>query len=237
MENASNVVVSSEARHPNTPRVLAAAVSSIFPGIGQLLLGKTQAGIGFLCALGLLILLYWPLRLPRSYFGMQVVVFLTVGLFILAGWHTLRTPSQRTLPGSRWWLLLLVPLAFKASFWSDTRLLPLIGFYAFDVPSSSMEPTVKVGDRVIADLTSYRDSKPKSNDVVVIQRGGTFLIKRVVATSGDTIEGKDDLVFVNGHLLKEPYVEHIGDVLHLNLNTRQFGPVIVLPRPSRPDFG
>jgi signal peptidase I len=229
MDDGSNLVVSSEAHHSKTPRAVAAAVSSVFPGIGQVLLGKMRAGIGFLCALGLLVLLYWPLRLPRSYFGMQLVMFLTVGLFILAGWHTLRTPGQHTVPGSRWWLLLLVPLAFKASFWNDTRLLPLIGLHAFYVPSGAMEPTVIVGDYVIVDLTYYRESKPKPNDVVVIQRGGTSLIKRVVATVGDTVEGKDDLVFVNGHLLKEPYVEHIGDASHLSLNTKQFGPVIVLP--------
>jgi signal peptidase I len=226
MDDGSKLVVSSEAHHSRTPRVIAAAVSSVFPGIGQVLLGKTRAGIGFLCALGLLVLLYWPLRLPRSYFGMLLVMFLTAGLFTLAGWNTLRTPAQHTVPGSRWWLLLLVPLAFKASFWNNTRLLPLIGLHAFYVPSGAMEPTVIVGDYVIADLTYYRESKPKANDVVVIQRGGTSLIKRVMATVGDTVEGKDDLVFVNGHLLKEPYVEHIGGALHVN----QFGPVNVMPQ-------
>ena len=229
MRDSSKSVVSSEAPHPKTPRLVAAAISSVFPGIGQLLLGKTRAGIKFVCAYGLLALLYWPLRLPGSYVGMYVLILVTVGLLILAGWHALRTPSEGSIPGSRWWLLLLVPLALKASFWSDTRLLPLAGFRAFDVPSSAMEPTVMVGDRAIADLTCYRESKPKPSDIVVIQRTGTFLIKRVVALGGDTVEGKDDLILVNGHPLSEPYVEHIGYELHLNLNTKQYGPLIVRP--------
>jgi len=228
MEDIPKSVVSSEPQHPRTPRVVAAVVSSVFPGIGQVLMGKTRAGISFFCAYGLLALLYWPLRLPKSYVGMYALILLTVGLFVVAGWHALRTRSQGSIPGSRWWLLLLLPLALKASFWSDSRLLPLAGFHSFDVPSDAMEPTIIVGDRIVADLTCYRDSKPRPYEVVVIQRGGTFLIKRVVATSGDTIEGKDNLVFVNGSLLKEPYVEHIGP-LRLNLNAKQFGPVIVLP--------
>jgi signal peptidase I len=157
------------------------------------------------------------------------LIVLNVGLLVVAGWHALRTPSQGSIPASRWWLVLLLPLALKASFWSDTRLLPLAGLYAFDIPSASMEPTIVVGDRVTVDLTYYRESQPKPNDVVVIRRVGTFLMKRVVATSGDTVEGKDDLVFVNGKLLQEPYVEHIGDVLHLDQDTKQFGPTIVLP--------
>lgn len=229
MEDTANSAVSSELQDVKTPRVVAAAVSSVFPGIGQLLLGKTRVGIGFVCAYGLLALLYWLFRLPRSYFGMYVLILLNVGLLVVAGWHALRTPRQGSIPGSRWWLVLLVPLALKASFWSDARLLPLAGLLAFDVPSSSMEPTIIVGDRVIVDLTCYRESKPKPNDVVVIHRAGTFLMKRVVATDGDTVEGKDDLVFVNGKLLQEPYVEHIGDVLHLNQDIKRFGPVIVLP--------
>src|SRR4029077_14520425 len=216
MEDFSTWVASSEPHHPKPPRVVAAAFSSVFPGIGQVLLGKTRVGIGFFCAYGFLALLYWPLRLPQSYFGMYVLILSTVGLFVVAGWHALRTPSQGSIPGSRWWLLLLVTLALKASFWSDTRLLPLAGLHAFDIPSASMEPTIIVGDRVIVDLTCYRESKPKPNDVVVIQRVGTFLMKQVVATSGDTVEGKDDLGFVNRKLRQEPYVEHIGDVLHLN---------------------
>jgi signal peptidase I len=73
-----------------------------------------------------------------------------------------------------------------------------------------MEPTVIVGDYVIADLTYYRESKPKPSAIVVIQRGGTFLIKRVVASGGDTVEGRDSLVLVNGHPLSEPYIEHNG---------------------------
>jgi signal peptidase I len=55
------------------------------------------------------------------------------------------------------------------------------------------------------------------------------LIKRVVASGGDTVEGKGSLVLVNGHPLSEPYIEHIGYELHLNLNTAEFGPVIVGP--------
>jgi signal peptidase I len=160
---------------------------------------------------------------------MYVLILATVGLFVVAGWHALRTPSQQSIPGSRWWLLLLVPLALKASFWSDTRLLPLAGFRAFDVPTIPMEPTIIVGDRIIADLTYYRESMPKPYEVVVIQRPGTFLIRRVVAASGDTVEGKDDVVFVNGNPLMEPYVEHVGRTSLLNLNTGDFGPLIVLP--------
>jgi signal peptidase I len=214
-----------EVQHRGTQRILAACVSSIFPGLGQILLGKTRAGIAFLCALGLLSLLYWPLGLPRSYFGMRAVIFISVGLFVAGGWHALRTSCPPTKPGSRWWLLLLVPLAFKASSWHDTRMLPCLGLRAYDVPSTAMAPTVIPGDRIIADLAYYRESTPKPNDVVVIQRSG-FLIKRVVAIGGDTVESKDNKFFVNGRPLNEPYVQRTGEA---SLNLNQFGPAKIAP--------
>jgi signal peptidase I len=161
---------------------------------------------------------------------MRVVIFISAGLFVVAGWHALRTPRPPIILGSRWWLILLVPLALKASFWYDARMLPFLGLHAYYVPSTAMAPTVIPGDRVVADLAYYRESNPKPNDIVVIQRNGTFLIKRVVAIGGDRVEGKNDLVFVNGHLLNEPFVQHVGSTLHLNLNLRQFGPVSVAPR-------
>jgi signal peptidase I len=226
MANPSNAEFELEVQHRGTQRILAAFASCIFPGLGHVMFGKMRAGIAFLCALGLVSLLYWPLRFPRSYFGMQVVIFISVSLFVVAGWHALRTPCPRMTPGSRWWLLLLVPLAFKASFWHDTRMLPFVGLRAYDVPSAAMAPTVIPGDRIIADLACYRESKPKPNDIVVIQRNGTFLIKRVVALGGDTVEGKDDLFFVNGRLLNEPYIQRTGDA---SLNLGQFGPVKIAP--------
>jgi signal peptidase I len=226
MENPSKVEYRSNVQHRDTQRTLAAFISCVLPGLGHLLLGKRRAAIAFLCALGVLSLLYWPLRLPKSYFGMQVVIFVSVSLFIAAGWHALRTPCPQFMPGSRWWLILLVPLAFKASFWHDTRMLPVIGLRAFDVPSSSMAPTVIPGDRVVADLAYYKESKPKPKDVVIIQRNETFLIKRVVARGGDTVEGKNDLVLVNEHPLNEPYVQHTRDAF---LSPKEFGPVEILP--------
>jgi signal peptidase I len=49
---------------------------------------------------------------------------------------------------------------------------------------------------------SNRPSKPKSRDIVVIRKDGTFLVKRVMAVAGDVIEGKDGAIIVNGSRLE-----------------------------------
>jgi signal peptidase I len=104
-------------------------------------------------------------------------------------------------------------------------------FQAFYIPSDSMEPTLKVGDRVLVNKLSYRLHDVHDGDIVVFDRPQTTrhtiegcngeqviippsasfsdvhdLIKRVIATGGETVEQRDGVVYVNGQPLDEPYV-------------------------------
>jgi signal peptidase I len=83
---------------------------------------------------------------------------------------------------------------------------------AFWIPSPSMVPALDVGDRVLVNKLSYRLHDVDRGDVVVFERppGASSddedikdLIKRVVAVGGDTIEGRNGLVYVNGERLDE----------------------------------
>ncbi|MBI5572888.1 MAG: signal peptidase I [Desulfomonile tiedjei] len=84
---------------------------------------------------------------------------------------------------------------------------------AFKIPSSSMEPTLLVGDHILVNKFLYgirvpfttlrwpRFADPERGDVIVFtfpeDRTKDF-IKRVVAVGGDTVEIKNKTVFVNG---------------------------------------
>jgi len=141
-----------------------------------------------------------------------------------------------------------MPLALTASFAHSNWLSLAAGFRPFGVPSSGMEPTVLSGERVMVDLREYRDSKPKPRDILIFRKDGPFFIKRVLATGGDKIEGKNGMILVNHQPLEEPYVQHLGNA-PVGLN--EFGPIKIPPgelfvagdnrdvsRDSRmPDFG
>ena len=81
-------------------------------------------------------------------------------------------------------------------------------FYQINIPSTSMYPTIKVGDRILVTRV-YNRSKLKRGDIVVFysQELHEMLIKRLVGLPGDTVEVKDGgKVYVNGKLSNEPYV-------------------------------
>jgi signal peptidase I len=116
---------------------------------------------------------------------------------------------------------------------------------AFFIPSSSMEPTLEPGDRVLVQKVVYG---PDRGDVIVFSdpqgrpgpdRGivGGFVhwlsstlgierpehedfIKRVIGLPGETVELRDGRLFVDGVRIREPYLEGAVD-------TRDYGPVRV----------
>jgi len=95
---------------------------------------------------------------------------------------------------------------------------------AFYIPSASMEPTLKVGDRVLVNKLSYDFHNPRRGDIVVFGSPPgednpeiKDLIKRVIGLPNETVEGRDGRVYINGDPLKEPY-------LPAGTTTSSFGP-------------
>lgn len=77
------------------------------------------------------------------------------------------------------------------------------------VPTGSMENTIMVDDKVVALRLAYLVSDPKRGDIIVFpfpDDEKVDFIKRILGLPGETIEGKDGLVYINGKPLDEPYV-------------------------------
>jgi signal peptidase I len=81
-------------------------------------------------------------------------------------------------------------------------------FEAFKIPTASEVPTLLPGDRVLVNKTTYQRRFVRRGDEVVFRvssEPGLNWVKRVIALPGDTVEVKDNEVFVNGQKLpREP---------------------------------
>jgi signal peptidase I len=92
---------------------------------------------------------------------------------------------------------------------------------AFEIPSSSMENTLLIGDHVFVDriayappahwfpIVPYRDVG--RGDIVVFlspAEAGLFVVKRIIGVPGDHIHLKDGVVYLNGVAQNEAYVIH-----------------------------
>ena len=113
-------------------------------------------------------------------------------------------------------------LALLMGLLSIAMLVVLSTLRAFDIPSSSMEDTMLVGDhmfvncvqsawttRWMAPLLSHGEIR--RGDVVVFlspEGNGLFVVGRVVGIPGDRLHLRDGMLYRNGVQQYEPYVRH-----------------------------
>ena len=191
-------------------RIYAALLSACFPGTGQFLLGQRRHGIVLLVLVAVLICGFWPLRLLRFYVGFLILFSFYFVLFLYASCSASLT-RKTTIPSiSKLWLIAVVPITLVAVSFEGGILTRASGFRSFQIPSSSMEPTILAGDHIVVDIWRYREKAPSQKDIIVFKQGNIFLLKRVLAVGGDSIQGNDGQTRVNGKDVMEPYVEHTG---------------------------
>jgi len=76
------------------------------------------------------------------------------------------------------------------------------------VEGQSMEPNLHTDQRLVVEKVSYRFHGPQRFDVVVLKlpnQSEELLIKRVVGLPGETVEIRDETVYINGEPLDEPF--------------------------------
>jgi signal peptidase I len=93
-----------------------------------------------------------------------------------------------------------------------------------EIPTGSMLPTVQLNDRVWVNRFIYRFKEPQRGDVVMFKppetiKSATPYLKRVIGLPGETVEMKNQKVYINGRALVEPYVAEPLDY--------EYGPVVV----------
>jgi len=76
------------------------------------------------------------------------------------------------------------------------------------VDGESMMPTLNDQDRMIVNKLNYKISDPKRFDIIVFHAPeGKDYIKRIIGLPGDTLEYKDDVLYINGKAYAEPYLD------------------------------
>ncbi len=91
------------------------------------------------------------------------------------------------------------------------------------VSSTSMEPTLCPGDRVLVNLWDPDIGDLARDDLVALKPGRSEVpvVKRVVGLPGDEVAIRDARLYVNDELVDEPYVDH------KSIDSLFYGPVVV----------
>ncbi len=125
-------------------------------------------------------------------------------------------PAARPAKSSRGMRALIEWVVIIAVALLGALIIRTVLFQAFFIPSASMEPTLKVHDRILVNKLSYDLHSVHRGDIVVFKRSPNMvdadgnikdLVKRVIGLPGETIQSTaDGHVEINGRILNEPYL-------------------------------
>lgn len=194
--------------------LVAVMFSIISPGLGFLYVGKPLLAVGF-PLVGILTIAF--ISWTRLIFNPPLVLALVV--LALAIWIAViavvavmahRQGEVSLSKTQRWYVYLafIVVSSVAGSFLHDYRS-QWFGYEPYRFPSSSMADTLLHGEFILSDTWKYRSSSPERGDLIVFRFPGNpsiYYAKRVIGIPGDYVEIKDGVVYVNGEILEEPYI-------------------------------
>ncbi|WP_024614396.1 signal peptidase I [Clostridium sp. Ade.TY] len=81
--------------------------------------------------------------------------------------------------------------------------------FKVEVPTSSMEPTIKIGEKFLVTKV-YNFNNLKRGDIIVFknEEKNQLMIKRLIGLPGDSIDIRGDELYINGEFVKEDYVKN-----------------------------
>jgi signal peptidase I len=193
--------------------VLAGVLGFLFPGMGQLYNHQPRKGL-FLA--GISLALGMTMVKTRLLFGFSTMVatLLTVIIWkFFVGAEAAYAAAagkgpEPTIPLPRITNPFLAIVFFVATlFPSVDQLKSETGFAAFKIASTSMCPTLCLGERVVADKHAYKDERPGHGDIIFFKHASSdaLFVKRVIGVAGDIVApGSGGTILVNGQPFKSP---------------------------------
>ncbi len=214
-------------------RILAFFLSLVTPGLGQIYNGQFRKGISFLIGFLLAYILFSFLLF--NFYGMIFYLIIMLGLYGFIFIDAFRGANElkaiALMPYNKWYIYLIVFLL------SSMLIRPLLAWTirnniarAYKIPSSAMEPTLLVGDHLIADMRIYKSEKPKRGDIIIFEfpkDPSKDFIKRVIGMEGEKVELVNNKIHIDEKLLDDTWGYFTKDYPALDT----FGPVVV-PKDS-----
>lgn len=237
---------------PPSPRKpwLAAVLSLLWPGLGQVYNGRFRKGVVLLClaaawqllGIGAVEAFRWWLSSLAGYF-LLLLYAAWDGFRVARRLADYRTGPRNTLPVYLGIIVLMTTasvVAGSAERWA---------FPVYTVAQTSMRPTLRSGDRVRCKALRPREVIRRGQLVVFEypSEHSLIFVKRVVGLPGEVVEVSDGLVYVNGDPIDEGYYASrrpgaksldmpparlapneyyvLGDNRHASFDSRSFGPV------------
>lgn len=192
--------------------VVALALSLLTPGLGQIYNGQFKKAAVVYTSLLILPLITGFFKVATEFYGLLSLVILEMILRIIiisdAIYHA-RKQKEYTLKPYNTWYYHLIFAATMLLIWFMYPASNVLGIKSFHIPTSACEPTVKVGDYVIADMNAYDEKNPEYGDIIVFKKEDELWFFRVAGLPGDLIQISSNIVVINRQESKSTFLHSV----------------------------
>lgn len=204
--------------HTRRP-LLASLLSVVSPGLGHIYCGKLAKGLSlfFLGFVFIPIIVFSAKNVSSTFvliaYIASIVLLIVVFFYaIVDAWILAkRIGSRYTIKEYNKWYLYVLFIVVALSFPSNlSHSIRENIFQVFRMPSIIMLPNLLVGDHVILNKTAYRNQPPTNGDVIIFKHPNARhwnWVGRIVAMPGETIEIKDNVLYIDDVPLQYRKVE------------------------------
>lgn len=190
---------------------IAFLLSLVLPGLGQVYNGQLKKGILFFGIYLLNPLLFGISRGATYFYG--YVFLLVIGLIIrfFSIIDAIKNAKKQKfyIPKkyNTWYYQLSIAIVMVIILClSDTN--SILGIQSFHIPTPSNQPTIQIGDRLIADMKAYKSAPPHYGDLVVFKKDNNQIYTfRIVGLPKDTLAVVDNIVTINGKKSKSTFIK------------------------------
>jgi len=201
--------------------LIAVAFSLLLPGLGHVYIGDIKRGLYWFAILVIgghafaqyLIHPATPLSFIIGYVLMLFLAFLVISSISLlidvyrcAKRFNAKHRLKRSL--SAWRRMKIIGLIVILLFFNPIEFIynPFANQKAYKIPTGSMSPTFIPGDRIFVNLSQFKNKTPQRGDIVVFEFPDDprfDFIQRIVGLPGETLEIKNNRIFINDIILKD----------------------------------
>ena len=187
-------------------------LSLISPGIGQIYTGQLKKGVLFFGITFILPFVFGLTRLGIFFEGFVSIIIIDYSFRIYAIYDAVKNARNQKKynlkPYNTWYYhLLIVVIVLSIKWFYDYN--SILGIKSFDTSSTANEPTLKMGDKFVADLNAFKNQSPNYGDIVIFQKKDSLnsWLFRIVALPNDKIEIENNFLKINGKKCPTTYIK------------------------------
>lgn len=192
---------------------IAFLLSLLLPGLGQVYNGQPKKAAAFFGLLFLFLLIFGLTHGTTLFYGLLTlfIIEVTLRIYIIIDGvkNAIRQKDYVLKPYNTWYYHLLIAIGMLVILMA-CDISTILGTQTFKNSTTSNNPTLQVGDCLVADMRAYKNNEPNYGDIVVYSRpDGQIYTFRVVGLPNDNIELVDNIVSINGKPVKATFIKEL----------------------------